>query len=1085
MGRTGLLAYLERAPIALILGRAAIALIIVASGATAGAQTTTGGISGVVQDAGGGVLPGVNVKAIHEATNAETTAVSNEVGQYVLRGLPVGRYTVVAELSGFQTSRNTDVVVRVNEDVRLDVGMKVGAVSEMVTVSGMASTVDTTSGTLRTVVDQERIENLPLNGRNATQLMTLVAGILPDRSDLTSGTTYPGTQPVSSSGARGNTTNYVLDGGSNNDHYTNGPNPMPNPDALQEFSVQTNSFSAEYGRTVGAVVNAVTRAGTNQYHGLGFGYFRHHKFNANSFFTPGVDDGLKRSQYGATFGGPILRNKTFFFGSYQGTNQEQRPSDQVRLVPTAAMRAGDFSAIPRQIRNPFTGQPFANNQVPTALFTPAAVRIVNEWLPLPNPTGNDNPMTLRFQQPMESADHQYLARVDHTFTNNHRTYGRVWVSRASTPPVLQTGNILTSAFGRTWQNTVGSINDTHLFSANLLNNLIVTFNRTNNRNYQLYPPDYSSLGINVYNDATPQWFFNVTGYFGINSGDTNTFLRNEIQIVDTVRWTKGRHEIATGFDYSYGEGDIVNNFRANGRYTFSNAAPFSGDSLVDFYLGKFSSFEQGIGEYKNTRMHFLATFIQDTFRVNRQLTLNMGLRWDPFVPYTDENNRLGCYRPGQQSQVYVNAPPGAVYPGDPACPEGGYDASWTDFGPRVGLAYDPFGDGRSSIRAGYGMYYDRPNTISTNSPANQGPFGTLVSFPGDATNNLLNPYAGRMNPFPADPFNVPRDVQFFLPHASFSYDPNLKNGRLQSWNVTAEREILPSYLLRVGYAGSKGDRLAMGRELNAAVYAAGATTATTNQRRPLFPNFSTITSIESTGRSIYHALQLTLDKRMSSRFSVLSSYTLSTNKDHAGEAKQTGATQTNPYDLEFDWGYSNADRRHRWVTSFLWQIPGDFANPLVAGLLSDWSLTGIMAMQSGSGFTVTSGVDNARTGTGGQRADIAGDPDLDPDRPNSEKLLRWFDTSVYAPNALGTFGNSGRNTLRGPGTKNVDLGIHKSFPTGGSTQLQLRIEAFNVFNWVNLGTPNTTQNSANFGRITGYATGFTPRVMQAALRLSF
>ena len=1059
-----------------------VALVVAAFAAPAVAQTTTGNISGVVHDAGGGVLPGVTVKATHVATNAETAAVTNEVGLYVLRGLPVGRYTVVAELSGFQMAKNTDVVVRVNDEVRLDVAMTVGAVTEVVTVSGMASSVDTSTGTLRTVVDQERIENLPLNGRNPTQLMTLVAGVLSDRSDLTSGSTYPGTSPVSSSGARGNTTNYVLDGGSNNDHYSNGPNPMPNPDALQEFSVQTNSFSAEYGRNVGAIVNAVTRAGTNRYHGLGFGYFRHYKFNATNFFNPGVSDGLKRSQYGGTFGGPIARNRTFFFASYQGTNERRLPTQRSGLVPSAAMRNGDFSAIPRALRNPFTGAPFPNNQIPTSLFSPAAVQIVNGWLPLPNPTGNDNPLTVRFQQPTQGDDHQWLGRVDHSFTDKHRAYGRFWVSRASTPPVLLDGNILSSAFGRTWQNTVGSFNDTYMLKPNLLNNLVVTFNRTNNLNFQNYPPDYSTLGINVHNDDTPQWFFNVAGYFGINSGDTNTFLRNEIQIVDTVRWTTGRHEVAAGMDYSYGQGDIVNNFRANGRFSFSNAAPFTGDALADFYLGKFSSFEQAIGEYKNTRMHFLATFVQDTFRVNRQLTLNLGVRWDPFIPYTDVNDRLGCYRPGERSQVYVNAPVGAVYPGDPSCSKGGYNPSWADFGPRVGIAYDPFGDGKSSIRAGYGMYYDRPNTISTNSPANQGPFGTLVTFPGDTVNDVANPYAGRVNPFPADPFNVPRDVQFFLPHASFSYDPNLKNGRLQSWNLTFEREIMPTYLVRMGYAGSKGDRLAMGRELNAAIYAPGATTATTNQRRPLFPTYSTVTTIESTGESTYHSLQLTLDKRISRGFSVLSSYTLSKNLDHAGEAKQTGATQTNPFDLEFDWGYANADRRHRFVTSALWQIPGEFDNGVMAAILSDWSLTGILAMQSGGGFTVTSGVDNARSGTGGQRADISGDPTLSSDRSNSEKILMWFDTSVYPPNALGTFGNSARNSLRAPGSKNVDLGLHKTFATGGSTRLQVRIEAFNVFNWVNLGTPNTSQNSANFGRITSAGTA---RVMQAALRMSF
>ena len=1074
MRRTGLIAL---AAVQVLLAGAVLATPV-------NAQTTTGAITGVVRDTAGGVVPGVTVKATHEATNAETTAVSNDVGVYVVRGLAVGRYTVLAELSGFQTSKNTDIVVRVNDEVRLDIALKVGAVSEMVTVSGAASTVDTSTGTLKTVVDQERIESLPLNGRNPTQLLTLVAGVLTDRSDLTSGATYPGTQPVSSSGARGNTTNYVLDGGSNNDHYSNGPNPMPNPDALQEFSVQTNSFSAEYGRNVGAIVNAVTRAGTNQYHGLGFGYFRHYKFNANNFFTPGVDDGLKRSQYGGTIGGPIARNRTFFFGSYQGTNQRRKPTQRSSLVPTAAMRSGDFSAIPRQLRNPFTGEPFPGNQVPTSLFTPSAVKIVNEWLPLPNPVGTDNPLTLRFEAPMDDDDHQYLTRVDHMFTDKHRMYGRFWVSRASTPPVLLDGNILSSAFGRTWQNTVVSVNDTYLLSSNLLNNVVVTYNRTNNSNFQIYPPDYSTLGINVYNDDTPQWFFNVSGYFGINSGDTNTFLRNEFQFVDTVRWTKGRHELASGVDYSYGEGDTVNNFRANGRYTYSNAAPFSSDALVDFYLGKFSSFEQGIGEYKNTRMHFLAMFIQDTFRVNRQLTLNVGLRWDPFFPYTDETNRLGCYRPGEKSQVYVNAPVGVVYPGDAACPDGGYDTSWTDIGPRVGVAYDPFGDGKSSIRAGYGIFYDRPNTISTNSPANQAPFGTLVTFPGDNVNNVANPYAGRTNPFPADPFDVPQNVQFFLPNATFSYDPNLKNGRMQSWNLTLEREILPTYLVRVGYAGSHGDRLAMGRELNAAVFVPGATTATTQQRRPQ-QNFSTITTIESTGRSTYHALQLTLDKRMGKRFSLLSSYTLAKNLDHAGENKQTGSTQTNPYDLEFDWGFANADRRHRFVASFLYQIPGTYGNPVASGILSDWSLTGILAMQSGSGFTVTSGVDNARTGTGNQRADISGDPELSSDRSNQEKILRWFDTSVYTPNALGTFGTSSRNALRGPGTKNVDVGLHKTFPTGGGTRLQVRIEAFNVFNWVNLGNPTVAQNSTNFGRILALAPGFSPRVMQFALRMSF
>ena len=340
----------------------------------------------------------------------------------------------------------------------------------------------------------------------------------------------------------------------------------------------------------------------------------------------------------------------------------------------------------------------------------------------------------------------------------------------------------------------------------------------------------------------------------------------------------------------------------------------------------------------------------------------------------------------------------------------------------------------------------------------------------------------RVNPFPADPFSVPSDVQFFLPHTMFSYDPGLLNGRLQTWNVTYERELMPTYMMRVAYAGSWGDRLAILRELNPAIFVPGATTATTNQRRTLFPNFNNITSVEGTGESQYNALQITLDKRMSKGLTILSSYTLSKTLDHSSENKQTGATQTNPFDLDFDWGLGNSDRRHRWVTSWVWEIPGRFGQPVVDAIITGWSLTGILAMQTGGGLSVVSNVDNARSGTGNQRADQTGDPELPSDRPRSEQIQRWFDTSVYQPNAVGTFGNSARNSLRGPGSTTLDLGLHKTFPLSGSTRLQVRVEAFNALNTVNLNNPNTTQNSGDFGRI---LTAQPPRIMQFALRVWF
>lgn len=1046
-------------------------------------QSATGSLVGVVADESGAPVPGVRIIARHAATAAEQTAESMANGQYVLRGLAVGLYTVTAELQGFATWRNEHVVVRVGEDVRLDARLQVGDVSETVAVHGGARTVDTTTSTLQTVIDQQRIETLPLNGRNPTQLMQLVPGVQPDpRSELTSGATYPGVEPISAGGGRGNTTNFVLDGGTNNDHYSNAPNPMPNPDALQEFSVQTNNFSAQYGRNAGAVVNAVTRSGSNALHALAFGYFRNHDWNATNYFTPGVDDGLTRKQLGGTAGGPIVRNRTFFFFSYQGTRERSLPLNRTTSVPTEAQRRGDFSSLSTPLRNPATGQPYPGNRIPQSDLSPIAQRILQDWVPLPNGDAS-SPNLLRMGTPSVLDDDQTMVRVDQQLSANHRIYGRIWRSGAETPSFFEPGNALAVVIGRKWTNTVISVNDSWVLSPSLVNNLVVTSNRTDNENYHdEYPPQLNSIGVNIWNDDRPQWQFNVGGFFNMNTLSSNEFARNELQVVDTLRWTRGSHEISMGVDYSYGSGDITNNLRQAGAFVFNNAAPFTGNALADFLVGKFSSFEQGLGEYKNTRMHYLASFVEDTFRVSARTTLTLGLRWDPFFPYTDVNGRLAAYRPGQQSQVYVNAPPGALYPGDPGFPDGGYEKSWGNVGPRLGFAHDLSGDGRSSIRAGYGIFYDRPNTIATNSAANQGPFGTLVSIQGDTVNSLADPYAGRPNPFPADPFNVPSDVTFVQPHVAFSYDEQLKNARLQSWHTTYEREVLPGAALRVAYAGSHGDRLAVGRELNPATYAPGATTATTNQRRPLYPLFGSITSIESTGRSSYHSLQIGIDKRMSRGLSVLANYTLSRSLDDSSFNKQTGATQTNPFDNRFDWGPANFDRRHRFVASWLWEVPGRFSQPVLAGVLSGWSVSGIFTLQSGLPFSVTSGVDNARTGTGSQRADLTGDPDLPSGRSREEQTREWFNTAAFATNALGTFGSSSRNALRGPSYSAVDLGLQKTLPLHGQLRAQLRLDAFNLLNQVNLGMPDASRSSNNFGRI---LSADDPRILQLAVRLSF
>ena len=1066
-------------------------MLVACAAVVLGQGSPTGTITGVVKDEVGASVPGTRVVATNVGTNFNFEAVSNQDGSYVIRALPAGNYRIEVGSTGFKTTTLTDINVRVSEEIRVDVTLSVGALSEQVYVSAETSQVDTTSSTLKTVIDAKRIDELPLNGRDPNKLIQLVAGVQPDtRTSLTSGATYPGAISVSSNGGRGNTTNYVLDGGSNNDSYSNQSNPTPNPDALQEFSVQTNNFSAEYGRNLGAVVNAVTKSGTNKFHGSAFEYVRNDALNATNFFTPGKRDGLKRNQFGGTIGGPLPypnfgtggpvihsgEDRSFFFFSYQGTRTRQRPSDSTAIVPTAAQRAGDFSSTSTALINPFTNTPFVNNQIPVSLFSPISRQLLN-YIPLPNEAGG----LLRYAIPVQLDDDQYMLRLDHKFGDKNSLFGRYWFSKAAQPAYLDPTNFLATSYGRTWKNKIVGINDTHVFSPKIINTTVFTFNQTNNNNFQIYPPGFTDLGVNIYNDNAPQLFAAVNGYFTLNTGDTNQFLRKEYQITNTTRMSLKKHYVSFGGEYSYGTNDIVNNFRANGRYSFNGSAPFTKNALADFLVGKFQTFEQGVGEYKKTIINAPALFVQDDFRVTRKLTLNLGLRWDPFIPFTDANNRLAGYRPGQKSQVYVNAPLGLIYPGDPGLPAGGYEKSLWNFGPRVGFAYDLTGDGKTSIRGGYGIFYDRPNAISTNSAANQSPFGTVVSFSGNSANTFANPYAGQVNPFPQD-INPGPNVAFNSPVSVFSYDENMRNARLQSYNISFEREIFPTYLVRVAYAGSKGDHLSILREANPAIYAPGATTATTNQRRLLFPLYSNLTSVEATGTSVYNSLQLTLDKRFSKGFTILSNYTLSKSVDDSSENKQTGVSQTNPFNLSFDRGPSNFDHRHRFTTSALYEMPRISSSKVINTLLGGWNLTGIYTFQSGSPFSATSGVDNARSGTGGQYADLVGDPNLGGNRTRGEKVLQWFNTAAFTTNALGTFGNAGRNTLRGPSYSSLDIGLHKNFFFTETVRIQLRGEAFNVLNNVNLDLPNSNRSSGTFGRITSAS---DPRILQFAIRLVF
>jgi hypothetical protein len=1056
------------------------------------AQSIYGSFTGVITDASGSVAPNVSVTARNTGTAAVFTSHSDGAGVFWIRNLPVGVYDITGELSGFQKFEVKNVRVQVDEVVRVDMKLNVGSTTESVTVAGVASVVDTTSATLKAVVDQQRIEELPLNGRNATQLMRLITGVTSDpNAGVTSGTTYPGTNPVSVNGNRSNTTNYILDGAQNNDIYSNAPNPMPNPDALQEFSVQTNNFSAEFGRQSGGIVNAVTKSGTNEYHGTLFEYVRNNSLNAANFFAPIVNgskltDGLKRNQFGGTWGGPANipklykgTDRTFFFFSYQGTLTRRTPTTSSIIVPTAAQRGGDFSGLlpGKTIRDPLTNAPYPGNIIPASQLNPISMYIINNTIPLP---ASGNRTFVAVPQPTD--DNQVTVRGDHSFSDRNRISGRYYKSWVSMPAFLDQKDVLAQSAGGQWFNESVSITDTHTFSPTMVNQALFSFNHSDGAFVPIQPTkSLVALGANYYNDPVYKWQIGITGYFSIDTSDTNRFPRRENQFVDTLRWTRANHQITFGGDYSRGYNGAINNYRANGQWSFGGTSLFTNDGLADFMIGRFNSLTQGLGEYKDTNVTHLGMFFEDSIKLNRRLTVDAGVRWEPFFPFTDNNGKLAVWRPGQQSQRYANAPLGVLYVGDPGVPDSGVTPTYHNVAPRLGFAWDVMGDGKTSVRGGYGIFYDYPNAISTNSQADQAPFGTVLTTFGNITNSFNDPYAGTTNPFPGSK-NPPKNAIFPQYSTQFVYAGDFRNPYVQSWNLTIERQLMAGFVLRTSYAGSKGTRLASPRELNPAVYATGVTTATTNQRRPFAPAMGSTPILESVGNSTYHAWQTTIERRYQKGFTVLANFQFSKAIDDSSANKQNGNVRTNPFNQRFDKGPADFYRKYVFNLSGLYELPIHPSRMLTRALIGGWNLNAIASVNTGQPFTVTSGVDNAFSGAGNQRADLVGNPYFSGDRTHQQIITQYLVTSAFAANAINTYGTLGRNTFIGPGFADLDLGVVKDFAPQERFKAQLRFEMFNALNHANFNNPSSSRTSGTFMQITSAQ---DPRILQLALRFAF
>jgi hypothetical protein len=1049
----------------------------------------TGRVNGIVTDQAGAVLPGARVRVIELQTNQVRSIISNESGEFSFPILPVGEYRVETELAGFKKNVTNNIKLIVDQTVKLELSLEVGEVSQTIEVTGSPTLVESSVPTLKSVIDQKRIQELPLEGRNVLKLMLLVPGVQPTSGAfLNQEYTAPNQVFVSSNGGRGNTIVYNLDGVDNSDTYTNVANSYPNPDALEAITIETNSFSAEHGRRGAGVFNAITRSGTNNWHGSLFEFVRNSAFNATNFFTPGIEDGLKRHQFGGTFGGPIFKDKTFFFSSYQRTTFRRLSINQTAIVPTQEMRRGDFSnlrggngqVIP--VIDPATGQPFPNNQIPIGRFSPIAVKLL-DYLPVPdNPTG-----LVRLSIPNSSDDDQLLARIDHNFSDSNRLTGRILYDRLKSGTGLSSNNILNAVARANFRTTNISLSDTHTFSPTLIGVFSATLNRLWSGKGGDYPTTLSELGADIVDlDPNKDIWLQVPGFFNINSLGSVILVRNNYQYQGAFTYVKGDHEMKFGADTIRQQFNLpAASLASNGLNIFGNQ--YSGSNLSDFVLGRPSLFIQITPWGEALRAWQPGAYFQDNYKVTPRLTVNAGLRFDPYLPWKEHQaNKILAFKPGFQSQISPGLPPGIVVAGEFGVPEAGHKSSWTKFAPRLGIAY-LLPNEKTSVRAGYGVFFDYPNAIINNRHASNIPFVLRIDVANPTS--LEVPWtASQPNPFPA-PIPVPSGFRFPLPAIAVTYSDDFTNGYIQQWNLTAEHQLTSSWLARVSYIGSRGVKLMSVQEINPARFIPGQSTLQNiNARRIYAPNFASVQSLTTDDTSNYHAIAFSAERRFRNDYTIQASYTFGKASDYQSNVVAHGQSSfTNPFDRSYDYAAADFDRRHRFVGSFLWQLPllNNSSTPvrLVGG---GWQLNGIVTLESGTPFSVFAGQDRSLDGVGGDRPNLIGTPELDTGRPRGELVARYFDTTAFQTNDFGTYGTAGRNLLRGPGSATVDFSVLKNFSTPwfnseGAT-LQLRAEAFNIFNRANFANPNSTLTSALFGRIT--AAG-EPRILQFGIRFVF
>jgi len=1066
-----------RRPIAsLLLWVPFVFVLAAAFPAVAHAQNTSASISGTAIDPTGGVLPGVQVTCKNVRTGVSQETVSNQVGIFRFSDLPIGQYELTLTLMGFQTLKRPDIALITGQQLDLKLTMQAGGLETTVNVTESIPITQTSSSTVQTSMTVRQVQELPLNGRNPLQLVVLTAG-----AAVTDAGTITGQQDnrgVTVNGLRATQNNWRLDGSNYNNRFFGSAPVLPNPDTLEEFTVQSANYSARTAGA-GALVELATRSGTNQFHASAFEFLRDTSLNANDFFAnkAGRDKPpFKLNQYGGTAGGSIIQNKTFYFGAYQGTKRRSSPGVNTIRSLTAAERAGNFSDYTGTIKDPFTGVAYAGNIVPTNKIDPTVLKILNDMLPLPNSGVN-----LVFPNSQDLDDDQVTARVDHQISSRNRLTFRYFydANRFQRPFAAPPGFYAKNDF----RNQSVLFRDSHIVNSSFM----LTFSGSWSKFQRVQEPiapgmkTIQDYGVNAKQSITTDFFPGVrfmSSLFNLFSGGGLEQTPQTYDFHVTGVWSKGRHNIQAGTDITIDKLYVLDASFTVGTWTFNGSR--TGYLPADIMMGSPSAFNQDSGRTLNLTEKKYHFWVQDDWKVGARLTLNAGLRWEPWTPSTDTLHNLVGFVKGQQSTQAPDAPLGMVYPGDAGISQAVFPSDYSAVAPRIGFAYDLKGDSKWVVRGGYGVFYiDPPTTLYTR---------TVSTQPSVLTVNITNPYSffdpyngvSGGNPYPfarVQPENF-GTFKYVKPVSGGVLDPSSTKGYSQNWNMTLEHQLLKDLVLSFAYVGNKGSNILGALELNPAVYAPGATTSTTNARR-IYAGMGAMEVASPFQRSRYDSFQFTATKRSASGLTILGTYVYSVNKDNSSSTVEGSGTyprsSANP---EIDYNYSDFDVRHRMNMSVVYDLPWKL-NGAAGAVLNDWQANMIMVARSGLPYSVLSGTDRSLTGIGRDNADQVGD--ITP--AAGSDVLVWFNAAAFAPAALGTYGNTARNGFRGPGAFTVDMALARNFPIGPKAKLQFRIESFNLFNTTNFNNPNATYTAgSNFGKITGAG---DPRVFQLGVKFTF